>query len=56
MVINPSNKIPITIFFINLSSDFSLCTTCSCMESCVFEGEDFPKENRKPANKQQTLC
>jgi hypothetical protein len=30
--------------------------TCSCMESCVFGGEDFPKENRKPANGQQTLC
>src|SRR5690606_41835175 len=35
---------------------FKCLPTCSCMESCVFGGEDFPKENRKPANGQQTLC
>src|SRR5690606_15145196 len=42
--------------FVHYAVALGLPLTFSCMESCVFEGEDFPKENRKPANKQQPLC
>ncbi|MFG6688092.1 hypothetical protein ACGK9U_16090, partial [Mariniflexile sp. HNIBRBA6329] len=39
-----------SFFFIQIGF-FSLCTTFMYMESCVFECEDFPKENRMQANK-----